>query len=48
MHITLPENNPGGDVLLEFHTPYRKLYYVIMLLTAIGLGLVVLKQKRNF
>lgn len=47
MVIQLPDDNPGCDVQLEFHMPYRKWYYVIILLTAIGLIITVLKQKET-
>lgn len=47
MYLNVPSSEKAYDLQLEFRMPYREYYYTIMLLTAIGLGFVFFKQKRN-
>lgn len=47
MFIHLPSSSQGDDVLLEFHMPYREVYYPIMVVTALGLLVVAFRQRRK-
>ena len=46
MSMTLPQTDPGCDLLLEFKMPYHKLYYSIMGVTAFWLLFVAYRQAK--
>ncbi len=47
IEIGLPNLPHDGEVLLQYHTPYRNLYYPIMGCTALSLCIVSLYRRKR-
>jgi len=47
MRIAIPDNALSNEVLMEFSMSYHRLYYAIMLLAALTLSIVAVKQYRE-
>ena len=47
MRIAIPDNAPSNEVLMVFSMPYHRWYYAIMLLAALTLSIVAVKQYRE-